>query len=495
MTNMTKHKIKIFPARAYIDYNTEYEEEYINSLKERYPDSDIIELPNLDDLHKDKSARFGVGLFNKERDHFFKLIDDCDILTVARINNEFNKDMSRRNDKGKLSEGVKDEILYCLSINKRVYKWDINKKNTADEFQEIKSISDDEDLIKQIVVLNKQYNVLTNFPKMQYLIKTEKRLNIHPKIVDFLFRNKKVRDIIRGFLSPDEDHKDCVRPIAIQYRYPFIKDLTSPVRYVPLNYLRKTLTRGSNNIPLTINHLNKDILMRPDREGELHFYECFFDKTVSDAKSLDMEIEQKIKEINVTKENKDDNYEPNMVFDNHITGIGIVFDIDAPPDANIFNKKWWPEFMALKDGVIAYVHDDLDLKCIVSTTGNGLNVSCEPYWFDERDDNFYDFKYMIHDDIEELNILYGSVLKCRTGKGSKGKGVAIDNSSISWSIYKKLFFGYSAKRYKMTIPIYKEEDDREWVEQISDIDYFLSNEKENVDEVIMRSRIEKDKWW
>lgn len=482
--------INIFFARAYTDYGTKYETECIEMVRKEYPNAEIIPLPNIEELHGEQNIKYGTGLFNKEMLSFFPLIDSCDIFICVPIDNEFNKDGSRRSDKGKLSEGVKDEVLYALSVGKKVIKF---VENNVDKFVEIKGIYDSEELIKHIVVLNRHYRVLNNFPKMQDLIKTEKRLNVHPRIVDFLFRNKNVRDIIKGFLSPDENHRDCVRPITLQHRYPSIKELSYPVRYVPYNHIRKTLTQGSNNTLLTYKNLTKDMLIRPDREGELHFYECFFE-TVTDGKLLDMEIEQKIKEI-VTEGSKESSYEPNMVFDNHITGIGVVYDIDAPPDANIFNKKWWPEFMALKDGVVSYVHDDLDLKCICSTTGNGLNVLCEPYWFDDRDDNFYDFKDMIEDDIEELNTLYGSVLRGRTGRGPEGKGVKIDGSAISWSIYKKLFFGYSAKRYKMTIPISKEEDDMEWVEQISDVDYFLSNEQQNIDEVVRRSKIEKDKWW
>jgi len=473
---------KIFPARAYIDYGTEYEERYLKLLRETYPGAEIMKLPNLEELHKDKSARFGVGLFEKEEEHFFPLIDDCDIFTAAVIDNELDNNKYRRHDKGELSEGAKDEMLYALSIGKKVYKV------TNNEFEEIHSISDSEELIKQIVVLDKQYKVLKQLPKMKNLIKTEKRLNAHPRVVDFIFRNKKVMDIMRGFLSSDDDHKDSVRPIAIQYRYPFIEKLKYAVRYVPNNMLRKSVIGGSQSTLMTINDMTKDMLMR--REGELHFYECFFNKTVINGKLLDSEIKRKMEEIIVEGGDSAD-FKPWMVLDNRITGIGIVFDIDMPSGANIFDKKWWSEAMALKDGVVEYIHDILDLKCICSTTGNGLNISCEPYWFDDRDDNFFDFRDMIEDNVKDLNELYRSVLRRRLG----GKGVAIDKSAITWSIYKKMFFSYKAKQHKITIPISKKEDDREWVERISDIDNFLEYEKINVDEIIKRSNIEKDKWW
>ena len=476
-----------FAARAYIDYGSVYETDYLSLIKDTFPGTELITLPVLDELHESKNAMFGVALLIKEKIHFFPLIDKCDIFIYAPIYKETNADGSRRPssaERGKLSEGVKDEVLYALSIGKPVYKL------VGDKFKRILSISDDEELITQLVFLNKVYKVLGDFPEIHSLIKTEKRLNIHPKYVDFLFRNKKIRELIEGFLSSGDDHKDHVRPITTQYRYPSIKQIQYPVRYIPYNSRRKTLKAGTNNILLTFDNLQQDVFMRPDREGEIHFYECFFDKTVLDGKKLDMEIEQKMKEL-VADGEKESDFKAGMVLENHITGIGIVFDIDAPPGTNIFLKKWWPEFMALKDGVVAYAHDDLDLKCICSTTGKGLNVSCEPYWFDDRDDNFYDFKELIEEDIDELNTLYGSVLR----KRSKGKGVQIDNSAISWSIYKKMFFGYSAKPYKITIPISKEEDDREWVKQISDVDYFFSNETENVDEIVRRSKIERDKWW
>ena len=480
----------IFAARAYIDYDSPYETDYLSLIKETYPGAKIIELPKLDELHESKSAMFGVALLMKEKKHFFILIDSCDIFVYAPIDSEFTKDGSKRpkgSQKGDLSEGVKDEVLHALSIGKPTYKL------IGDRLKRIKSISDDEELIIHLVLLNKKYKILDQFPKMKQLIKTDKRLNVHPRYVDFLFRNKKVQEIMKGFLSPGKDHEDSVRPITFQYRYPVHANLIAPVRYVPLNYQRKTLETGSNNILLTFDSMNKNTLLRQDREGEPHFYECFFDKTVLDAKKVDMGLKQAIEKF--LAEGGKGKFEPNLFYDEHITGIGLDFDIDMPKGASIFLKKWWPEAMALKDGVVAYAHEDLDLKCIVSITGKGLNVSCEPYWFDERDDNFYDFKDRIEDDIDYLNQTYGSVLKCRTGRSTEGNGIKIDNSAITWAIYKKLLFSYSAKQYRITIPISKEEDDREWVDQISDVDNFLSNETKNVDEVVSRSNIDKDKWW
>lgn len=475
---------KTFLGRAYADYGTAYEKECIETVKIEHQGTEIIQLPNIEELDHDKqNIKYGAGLFNKERDHFFKLINDCDIFICAPIDNEYNKDGSKRKDKGKLSEGVRIEVLYALSIGKKVYIIDIHKITTTsdsgnDKFREIRCISDSEELIEQVVILNRKH-LLDGFPKIKDLVKTEKRLNIHQKMMNFYSRNKKAVGLMSDFMRGNRDDIEYVRPIVIHEKYP---DLPNPIDYLPrgssANYDIDDLTSGKYDVN--------------DLVGEMHFRKCIFDKGVKDVKLIDREIQEVINELKRNdKPIKDFKW---RIFDKHVLGVCIVFDIDAPHEleekvgkVNMFDDSvnWYDEFMEMKIAAEEWFKSQ-GLRCLSSSTGNGFNVTGEPCWFDERDDNLYDFRENIDNAIANINFLHKD--RC--------KGVRIDTYPITWHVYKKMPFTYHAKWNRITFPVTKGLIDKEWFKKMSDLDYFLGeNVEKNVDEVIEKSNWNKDNWW
>ena len=74
------------------------------------------------------------------------------------------------------------------------------------------------------------------------------------------------------------------------------------------------------------------------------------------------------------------------------------------------------------------------------------------------------------------------------------EGVRIDPYPIMWSVYKKMPFTYNAKWNRVTLPVAKGRIDKEWLNTMSDLDYFISNPI-HVDEVINKSNWYKDGWW
>ena len=445
----------VFLGRAYTDYNSEYEKTCIDTVKKRYINANIISLPNIEELPHDKqNIKDGKGLFNKEKDHFLKLIDGCDVFVCASINNEFNKDGSKRNDKGKLSKGVRIEALYTLSIGKRVYILDVYGDDVKKlKFREIYSISDSEELIETIVALNRE-KMLKDFPKMKELMKEEKRLNIHQKMMNFYANNDKAWKLMNYLPYGSRTHYE-------------IGDLRV----------------GKENGKFDINSL----------VGELHFRKCIFDKGVKDAFTINRETDEIVSKLKEQgKKGKD--FKPRMLFDKHVIGVCVVFDIDAPKElqkkvgkVNMFDEKtdWYSEFMELKVAAEEWFQSQ-GLKCLSSSTGNGFNVTGEPYWFDERDDNLYDFRETIDNVITNINFLHQD--KC--------KGVRIDAYPITWHVYKKMIFTYHAKWNRITFPVSKGVIDKEWIKKMSNLDYFLGERvKENVNGVIEKSNWNTDKWW
>ena len=476
----------IYLARAYTDYGTVYETECIETVQRKYPNSEIISLPNIEKLEHDKqNIKYGIGLFNKEKEHFFKLIDNCDTLIITSIDNEFNKDGSRRKDKGKLSEGVKIEALYALSIGKKIYTLDIHKDD-KDKFIEIRNISDSEELITEIVKLNNdKHNLLKEYPKIKNLIKTEKRLNIHQKMMDFYSKNPSVRSLMKNFMSSNRNDIEYVRPIVIQEKYPILQN---PIDYLPwgtkANYELNDLTTNKEKVTTEKYNIN-------DLVGEIHFRECIFDKGVKDAKLIDKEINEVVSKL-LIQNKKVKNFKPWMIFNKHVIGASIVFDIDSPHEleekvgkVNMFdeNQNWYKEFMIMKCAAEEWF-DSQNLRCVSFTTGNGFNIVSEPYWFDKNNDNLYDFKDDIDYAIDKINKLH--INEC--------KGVTIDTYPITWHVYKKMPFTYHTKWNRITFPVTKGRIDKEWLKKLSDLDYFLSNPK-HIDEVIKKCGWDKDKWW
>ena len=459
---------KIFFARAYHDYGTVHENDTINRIKEKWNPCEIIQLPNVESIEKELNIKYGNGLLKKESEYFFPLIDNCDIFVMCPIDSENNKDGSKRNDKGKLTEGVKFEALYSLGTKKEVYKID------SDNIIQINSVNESEELIKYLYSLSKKFSLSLN-TNIKNLIPSEKRLpmNIHQKIVGLYERNKKVRDIMKGFLSCNRTDIEYIKPIAIQIRYPIVE---APIRYLPYE------TRHH----FTLENLNIENIKK--YKGEMHFYETFLDKKVLDDKKIDNEIQEAITNL-IKNGKKETNFKPWMVFNKYVLGVGIVFDIDSPKElekthgkANMFEEKWYEEFMTMKNEA-EKLANQIELKCVSSTTGNGFNITCEPYWFDERNDNFDNFRETMRNGIENINVSHENI------------GVRIDEKITDWCMYKKMPFTYHAKWNRITLPVDKGKLDREWLLDISDIDNFIKNEPENLNEIIKKCKWDKYKWW
>jgi hypothetical protein len=507
--------MKIYLARAYTDYGSEHEKMCIEAVMEKYPDGKIIELPTLEKLEGELNIKFGKGLWEKESGYFFKLVDLCDVLIITPIENEFNKDGSKRNDKGELSAGVRLEALYGLSEGKKVYYLDIHK-NGNERFREIKGISDSEELIEELVELNRK-GYLEKYPKIKNMLKTEKRLNIHPLMMTFYASCPKVRTLMNNYMSGnrlDIERDDYVRPVVIQEKYPFVR---SPIDYLPFG------TRVNYELSdLTVDEVRNGKYDITDKVGELHFRECIFDVDVKDADLIDSEEREVIDGL-IEKGRTAKAFEPWMVFNNHVIGVCLTFDIDAPHGledivgkVNMFdeNNDWYREFMILKIDAERWFAEN-GLKCLSSFTGNGFNVVGEPYWFDEREDNLLDFITTVENAAASMNLLrtpkeecieylmrYGSTLeeaeeiyKENYDNPIKCKGVRIDVAPLQWHIYKKMIFTYHAKWYRITLPVSKGLVDKEWLKKMCDLDNFFSDVDKNVDEVILKSNWNKDRWW
>lgn len=92
------------------DYNTEYELNCINEIKNRYPDAEIINPKDIKISDNDKvplSGRYNYFMKMMSK-YYFSEIDKCDLLIVAKSKS------------GKYSSGVKKEIEYANSINKSI---------------------------------------------------------------------------------------------------------------------------------------------------------------------------------------------------------------------------------------------------------------------------------------------------------------------------------------------------------------------------------------
>jgi hypothetical protein len=459
---------EIFVARAKRDYGSDYEKEKLEFINKTFPDYKIIPLPNLEELQdkSNKSIKYGEGLMEKEIEFFFPLIDRCEIFIMLPIWYDLAKDGSKMGDKGELSKGVKPEALYALSVKKKVYELDFENK-----LNRINTIHDSEELIDELVTQDKKNRL---YGRMKELFKDEKRLIpiIHPKMMGFLERNKNVRNLIKNFLSSNRKDIRSIKPISIQPRYPGLDyrlGYNNPIRYIPYN---------SNRL-YTINDIGINDLK--NMKGEMHFYECFFDENVNDSTYIDKEFENKKEEF-IKLGNKIENFKPWMVFNNHIIGLSIVFDLDC--DSDIFNKNTWNKCMILKNTIEKEL-DIRKLKHKSSTTGNGFNITTQPYWFDIEKDTFFECSKEIYEMYKNINSLLKPYIN----------GVKIDDKIPDWSMYKKMPFTYHAKWNRITLPVSDGDVDREFIMKISDIDDFLRNEKNNTIEVIEKSKWNNNNWW
>lgn len=473
----------IFYARAYVDYDGQFEIDNILFIRDIFGE-DVIEFPKLEHSSPEK---YGIGLYLKEKKNFFPLIDKCGLFIMTGVNSSINKDGSKRSDKGKLSGGVRIEALYALAAGKKVYQ--LIEDSGGKKFIEINDISDSEELILSAYILNKiikdnivkegEWSTLDNSIDFHKLFLAEKRLpqNIHPKICGLYERNSDVLELMNGLLSSGRTDIECIRPIAIQVRYPKVD---APIRYLPYGTRRH----------YTLEDLDIGDLKR--YKGEMHIYKTFLDNKVLDIDLIEREVLRETEKL-IAVGRKAEDFKPWMVFNKYVLGFGLVFDIDAPKalesivgKVNMFDETWYNEFMIVKKETESFIERVLKLKYICATTGNGFNIFCEPYFFDERDDTLYNFIDTIDDIVGDININVE-----RAGV----KGVRVDEKAMDWSMYKKMIFTYHAKWNRITLPVRKGDVDRNWLMGVSDMDNFLKSERENLKEVIPESNLLEDAWW
>ena len=103
--------MKGFFSHSTADYNTEFEDICIFKIKELIPDIQII---NPKDILIPIYIKVNQ-LIKLENEVYFPIINKCDILIAAPCWNRFNL-------RGRFSEGVRLEIEYALTQNKKVYE-------------------------------------------------------------------------------------------------------------------------------------------------------------------------------------------------------------------------------------------------------------------------------------------------------------------------------------------------------------------------------------
>jgi|CXWL01.1.fsa_nt_gi hypothetical protein len=109
--------MKVFFGRSYLDYNSQYESDWIKGIKDAWPDSEIIEFPIIEE--DDKHKIFGKKLRDIEEKYFFPLIRKCDLMVCVPLWN-YNKE-NMRTKRGQYTEGVRMEIEYGLNLNKKTF--------------------------------------------------------------------------------------------------------------------------------------------------------------------------------------------------------------------------------------------------------------------------------------------------------------------------------------------------------------------------------------
>lgn len=123
----------IFFSRSYIDYESEYEQEWIKNIKESWKSCYIIPIPK--NLEKQQHMMYGDILYEFEKEHFFPLIYEADLIVAAPAwNTKYKK------NRGKFSAGVILEIYYAIKQGKRIVGLvnndmrDINIKDTEEYY-------------------------------------------------------------------------------------------------------------------------------------------------------------------------------------------------------------------------------------------------------------------------------------------------------------------------------------------------------------------------
>lgn len=119
--------MKIFVARAKIDYGSQYEKNSIDRIKDERElwnggDAEIIEFPDINIINEELNK--GKYFFLIERDIFYPLIRRCDIFIALPVFNENN--IGGYEKRGSFGTGVRIEAKYALSIHKMAYLLDFD---------------------------------------------------------------------------------------------------------------------------------------------------------------------------------------------------------------------------------------------------------------------------------------------------------------------------------------------------------------------------------
>jgi hypothetical protein len=116
--------IKIYFARSYLDFGSDYERQCIEKISSIWKGGNILELPKLN-----LPVIYGPNLVGIEEELFFPIIGSSDLIVAAPLwNTKYGK------YKGRFSAGVVIEIYFGLKIGLKVFELGIGD---GLEFKEI----------------------------------------------------------------------------------------------------------------------------------------------------------------------------------------------------------------------------------------------------------------------------------------------------------------------------------------------------------------------
>lgn len=96
---------KIYFGHSVLDYNTEFENNCLNKIRELYPGCEIINPRDIEIEDEDKNPRDYATFMKQMKKYYFPAIKTCDLLIVAKTL------------RGKISPGVQKEIEFAKENN------------------------------------------------------------------------------------------------------------------------------------------------------------------------------------------------------------------------------------------------------------------------------------------------------------------------------------------------------------------------------------------
>lgn len=300
---------------------------------------------------------------------------------------------------------------------------------------------------------------------IDFVKERDNEIRIHNKIITYYEDSL----IVRNFLSDFFKLRKGYRPLAIQKRYP---KQTNPFAYYP-----KSTKRLIHFDELGLVGIYKNV-------GQMHFFEYIFDEGIKDWKLIEKEIDENLDDV--------EKYGLQVVFDKHIIGASITFDIDAPKEPVTRKKRnffdVYEEYMQMKL-ICENISEEYGFRHNALFTGNGVDIILESYYFDEIDEfdggnggdrlvELYEFKDNIDNMMLKMNFQYSK----KVGIFDKTLVPHVDDRFKSWWSYNKCPFTYHNKWNRMTIPLKDGYIDKEWLLKYSDFNCVIDNRLE--DEII-----------